>query len=325
MENEQQQKTLGVSFAGGGVHGWAELAVYEELERQNIQIDAVTGTSMGSFIAAAVASGLTSEEMEKIIKETDKLVKHSKLFHRRALLNLFSFRQPVGLVLMEKITKVIQPINQVYGDLMLSDVPKPLAIPAVDLHTGKMIVFSNRPEYFQTVFKGATFYPEDVPLLDACLASSAYPVVLSPVKIGEYDFVDGGVLMNAPAALIAKEKIDYVLSIDVQSAEEMEDVGDWGDVALRAISIIRNHQPEMTPGEIEQLYQLQLDLPGTFDFGDSSKIIEAGRAFVQANPLDLAALFEATEETLTTPKIVIEKPLTVREKIAGYLKHFLDK
>lgn len=320
MEDKQQQKTFGVSFAGGGVHGWAELAVYEELERQNIQIDAVTGTSMGSFLAAAVASGLTSQEMEKIIKETDRLIKKSKLFNRRALLNLFSFRQPVGLVLMEKITNVIQPLNQIYGDLMLSDVPKPLAIPAVDLHTGEMVIFSNRPEYFQTVFKGATFHEDDLPLLDACLASSAYPVVLSPVKIGEYDFVDGGVLMNAPAALIAKDKIDYVLSIDVQSVEEMADVGVWGDVALRTISIIRNHQPEAAPGDIDKLYQLQLDLPGTFDFGDSSKIIEAGRAFVEENPLDLEEVFKAKKEIRKTPNIVVEERPTVREKIARYFK-----
>ena len=115
METEKKQKTFGLSFAGGGVHGWAELAAYEELERQNIRIDAVTGTSMGSFLAAAVASGLTSKEMEEIIKQTDQVIEDSKLFNRRALLRLFYLRQPMGLVLMEKIIEVIRPMNDFYG------------------------------------------------------------------------------------------------------------------------------------------------------------------------------------------------------------------
>lgn len=315
VEKEKEQKTFGLSFAGGGVHGWAELAVYEELERKNIRIDAVTGTSMGSFIAAAVASGLSSQAIQEIIEETDQLVKESKLFNRRALLNLLSFRQPVGLVLMEKIVKVIRPLNEIYGDLMLSDVPKPLAIPAVDLHTGKMIIFSNQPEYFQTVFKEAEFYPKDIPLLDACLASSAYPVVLSPISIDDYDFVDGGVLMNAPAALISKKKIDYVLSIDVAAAEEIEEIDVWADVALRTISIIRNHQPEASQGDIEQIYQLELNLPGTFDFGDSRKIIDAGRAFVKENPLDLTEAFRKVKAAGENPPIIIEPPLPRKNSI----------
>lgn len=318
-EQTKKQKSFGVSFAGGGVHGWAELAVVEELEKQKIEIDAVTGTSMGSFIAAAVASGISSQEMGRIIKETDQLVKKSKLFNRRALLNLLSFRQPIGLVLMEKIVKVIRPINEVYGDLMLSDVPKPLAIPAVDLHTGKLIIFSNRPEYFQTVFEGAAFYEDDIPLLDACLASSAYPVVLSPIRIDQYEFIDGGVLMNAPAALISKEKIDYVLSVDVHSADELDDINEWGDVALRTIAIIRQHQPEATQADIEQLYQLELDLPGSFDFGDSHKIIEAGRQFIKNNPLDLSNAFE--RQTNASPKITIEP----KKKSSKRLKNIWQK
>lgn len=277
---------------------------------------------MGSFIAAGVASGLTSQEIQEIIEETDHIIKKSKLFNRRALLNLFSFRQPIGLVLMEKIAKVIRPLNQFYGDLMLSDIPKPLAIPAVDLHTGKMIIFSNQAEYFEKVFEHAEFYDKDLPLLDACLASSAYPVVLSPIRIDNYEFVDGGVLLNAPAALISKKKIDYVFSIDVESIDKMEDIDKWADVALRTITILKNHQPEVIPAEIEQTYQLKLDLPGTFDFGDSGKIIDAGRQYVKDHPINLSEIFEESNQGRKRPKITIQKPLTRKEKVLEFFKKF---
>lgn len=322
MEREREQKSFGLSFAGGGVHGWAELAVYEELERQAIEVDAVAGTSMGSFIAAGVASGLTSAEIQKIIQETDDVIKESKLFNRRALLNLFSFRQPISLVLMEKIAEMIRPLNKFYGDLMLSDIPKPLAIPAVDLHSGKMIVFSNQPEYFETVFESAEFYAKDLPLLDACLASSAYPVVLSPISIDDYDFIDGGVLMNAPAALISKEKIDYVFSVDVASTDEMKDIDQWADVALRTIMILKDHQPETISGEIEQTYRLRLDLPGTFDFGDSSKIIDAGRDYIKKHPIDLEDIFEEKKEKEAQPKITIQEKQSLTDQLFHFFKGF---
>lgn len=322
MEKEFKQKTFGLSFAGGGVHGWAELAVYEELEKQNIRIDAVTGTSMGSFLAAAVASGLTSKQIKGIIEETDQVIEDSKLFNRRALLNLFSFRQPMGLVLMDKIMKVIKPMNDLYGEFMLSDVATPLAIPAVDLHTGKMIVFSNAPEYFELVFEHAEFYEKDLPLVDACLASSAYPVVLSPVKLDDYQLIDGGVMLNAPAALISKEKIDYVLSIDVVSTSVLEPVDKWGDVAFRTLEILKNHQRESTEAPIGMDYRLELDLPGTFDFGDSGKIIEAGREYVRENPVDLSDVFI---EVRQTPPITVEQPQTFKEKIQAIWEGLKEK
>lgn len=307
-----RQKTFGLSFAGGGVHGWAELAVFEELERQNIQIDAVTGTSMGSFLAAAVASGLTAKQIKSIIEETDQVIVKNKIFNRRALLNLFSFRQPMGLVLMDKIMKVIKPMNDLYGEFMLSDVPTPLAIPAVDLHTGKMIIFSNAPEYFELVFEHAEFYEKDIPLVDACLASSAYPVVLSPVQLDDYQLIDGGVMLNAPAALISKEKIEYVLSIDVVSMSVLEPVNQWGDVAFRTLEILKNHQRETTAAPIGMYYRLELDLPGTFDFGDSGKIIEAGREYVRKNPVDLSDAFEVVREA---SPITIEALPTFRDRM----------
>lgn len=322
MEKDVQQKSFGLSFAGGGVHGWAELAVYEELEKKNIRIDAVTGTSMGSFLAAAVASGLSSKQIKGIIEETDQVIENSKLFNRRALLNLFSFRQPMGLVLMDKIMKVIKPMNDLYGEFMLSDVPTPLAIPAVDLHTGKMIVFSNAPEYFELVFEHAEFYEKDLPLVDACLASSAYPVVLSPVQLDDYQLIDGGVLLNAPASLISKEKIAYVLSVDVVSTSVLEPVDKWGDVAFRTLEILKNHQRETTEAPIGADYRLELNLPGTFDFGDSGIIIEAGREFVRKNPLDLSDAYEIVRQA---PPITIEPPMTLKEKIQAKWNDFKEK
>lgn len=295
MKNQNQeyrQKTLGLSFAGGGVQSWAEVAVYADLERQGVEIDAVAGTSMGSFLAAAVASGLSSSEVYEIICETDKAIEESSLFGPQAFLSLFSLRRPMGLVLMEKLAAVIRPVSKLYGEVMLSDIPKPLAIPAVDIISNKMIVFSNKPEYFRLVYKNAEFYEGDIPLVKACLASSAYPIILSPVKIDDYQLIDGGVMMNSPAALFSKEMIEYIVAIRIPILEKVEPVEKRIEVALRSIDIMVKNQEEILADNVDLQYFLDVKLPGLFEFGDSEPIIQAGKRYVEGHPVDTKDIFK---------------------------------
>lgn len=328
-----RQKSLGLSFSGGGVHAWAEVAVYADLERQGIEVDAVAGTSMGSFLAAAVASGLTSEEVYQIIYDTDSAIDASSIFGPKAFFSLFSLRQPMGLVLMEKLAEVIRPVNKLYGEVMLSDVPKPLAIPAVDIISNKLIVFSNQPEYFRTVYEDAEFYEGDIPLVKACLASSAYPIILSPVKVGKYQLVDGGVLMNSPTSLFSKEKLEHVLAIRIPVLENTEPAEKRLEVALRAINIMIEDQEEISTLNADQQYFLNVKLPGLFEFGDSGPIIEAGMQFVKDNPVDTEEMFVQIEpepeperklsaELKPDIKITIEQPETIGQKVDKILGRF---
>lgn len=325
MGNKLRQKSLGVSFAGGGVQSWAEVAAYAELERQGIEVDAVAGTSMGSFIAAGVASGLTAEEVYQIIRETDQAIDQSSIFGRQAVFNLFSRRQPLGFVLMEKLAEVIQPVNPLYSEIMLSDIPKPLAIPAVDIISNKMIIFSNKPEYFQRVYENAEFYEGDIPLVQACLASSAYPVILSPLEIDDYQLVDGGVMMNSPAPIFSRDKIEYVLELRLPQLRKIQPAQKRMDVALRTIGVMVANQENQFEFLVDQQYYLDVDLPNLFEFGDSEPIIEAGEKFVQENPIDTADIFEEITEELETDsspqvKITIEDPPTIKDRLRGVWK-----
>jgi NTE family protein len=324
-ENETNitQKTLGVSFSGGGVKSWALIAALEELEKKNIEITAATGTSMGSFIAAGVASGLSAKDIYKIVQEADAAIEESKLFDRHAFLNMFSLRQPMGLVLMEKLEEVIKPALDQENSLMLSDVPKPLAIPAVDIISKRLIVFSNQPLFFDKIFENAIFYDKDIPLLDACLASSAYPIMLSPVEIDEYQLVDGGVLLNSPSALFSKNKIEYVLQLGLESSEYEGPAQKRMDVAMRSIDIMIEDQIIRTTSNADKIYLMDLELPDTFDFGDSSRIIEAGPQFVREYPIETRDIFKKTKVP-DNVKIIVEEPLTWKERLEGAFGRLRD-
>ena len=48
---------IGVALAGGGIRGIAHAGVLKALEENDIQIDAISGTSAGSIVAALYAMG----------------------------------------------------------------------------------------------------------------------------------------------------------------------------------------------------------------------------------------------------------------------------
>ena len=58
---------VGLVLGGGGARGAAHIGVLKELERLNIPVDAIAGTSMGAIVGGLYASGMTSSELEALI------------------------------------------------------------------------------------------------------------------------------------------------------------------------------------------------------------------------------------------------------------------
>lgn len=100
----RKQKTIGLSFSGGGAKSFAEVAILDELDQKNIKISSVAGTSMGSFIAAGVAYGLSTQALKELIIETDRAIAESEVFKKRQFLtNFLVLNYSTGFVAVEKI------------------------------------------------------------------------------------------------------------------------------------------------------------------------------------------------------------------------------
>ena len=134
---------------------------------------------MGSFLAASVAYGLTADELPALIIETDQILANSELFRKRSILvNLLAVGQGNGLVVLDKLTEVVVPLHPLYQGVKLSDLSLPIAIPTADLISGRIVIFSNQPEFFKAQSSQTwNFYEGDITVLEACLASSAYPLM----------------------------------------------------------------------------------------------------------------------------------------------------
>ena len=57
---------FGLTLSGGGAKGLAHIGVLKALDSAGIQIDYVTGTSMGSIVGGLYAIGYSGNEIEKI-------------------------------------------------------------------------------------------------------------------------------------------------------------------------------------------------------------------------------------------------------------------
>src|SRR5688500_13733748 len=57
---------IGLALSGGGARGFAHLGVLRALEANSIPIDCVSGTSAGSFVGAAYASGMKIDEIIEV-------------------------------------------------------------------------------------------------------------------------------------------------------------------------------------------------------------------------------------------------------------------
>ena len=249
---------------------------------------------MGAFLAAGLAYGLSVDELEQLIIKTDAALDESDLFRKRSMwVNLLMVNQSTGLVDSQRLADTVKPLHELYQGVMLSDLPMPIAIPTVDIISGKILVFTNRKEYFARQRDGIQweFYEGDVSVLEACLASSAYPLMIQPVNVDDYQLIDGGVLMNSPVVLFDRSQTEFVISIGIKRKTYEEPAVKSNEVALRAMNFMMSQQIDHAIRTADVILRFELT-HSTFSFGHAEEIIAEGRHFMSQYPLNLSQLYE---------------------------------
>lgn len=221
MKNNNRP-TIGLALSGGGARGLAHIGVLKVLEREGIPLDGLTGSSMGGIIASAYAAGVSVDELEA------EALRMSRL---RQLIQLVDLSPPhrgllTGKRLREYITRFIPP------DLTFSDLNLPLGLTSVDLQSGREI----------PLVEGF--------VLEAALATSAFPGILPPVEWNGYQLVDGGLLNNLPVDLARRLGADIVIAVDVSSDPRQREfseestfsllIPDFAEYTYRAVQLLVN-------------------------------------------------------------------------------------
>jgi NTE family protein len=173
---------IGLALGGGGAKGFAHIGVLHALEELAIHPDLLTGTSMGGVIAALYAAGLSVEHIEASLRATG--------------LTVFAAREPSRLGLVGR-AKLMAWLDGLLGDVTFDHLPRKLAMMAVDLESGAEVVLDHGR------------------VIDAVLATTAFPGLFAPVEHDGRYLIDGGALNNVPFDVARHLGAEQVIASDV--------------------------------------------------------------------------------------------------------------
>ena len=217
LKSAKNNKNLKVALvlSGGGVKGYAHLGVLRVLERENIKIDYITGTSIGALVGTLYSIGYSVDEIEKFLDDVNvssfletvtdntnlSLEKKESLKKYSAYLsfdNELNFSFPKGLKGTGEEYLILKKMLGKYEYMdSFDNFPIPLRIVATNLNTGETKAFS----------KG------DV--AKVLIASMSIPSIFEPMKIDGEIYVDGLVTRNLPVEEAYEMGADIVIASDI--------------------------------------------------------------------------------------------------------------
>ncbi len=173
--------TIGIALSGGGVRGIAHIGVLKALNEAGIYPKLVSGVSAGAIVGALYADGHSPDAIFELIQDLD-------------LFELLSIRRPrLGIFKPDGLKKNLERILQ---DKKIEDLQLPLFVTATNLSDASAHVFTSGS------------------LVNAIMASTAFPLLIRPYEIEGTLFVDGGLVNNLPVQPLLG-KADKVIGVNV--------------------------------------------------------------------------------------------------------------
>ena len=217
LKNDKDRNDLKVALvlSGGGAKGYAHLGVLRVLEKENIKIDYIAGTSIGALVGTLYSIGYSVDEIEKVLDnlniesflesgsdltglDLDKKETLKKYSFYINFDNELNYSLPKGLRETEELYLVVKNLLKKYENIKNFDnFPIPLRVVATNLNTGETKSFSEGD------------------IAKILTASMAIPTIFEPVEVNGALYVDGLVSRNLPVEEAYDMGADLVIASDV--------------------------------------------------------------------------------------------------------------
>ncbi len=177
---------IALALSGGAARGIAHVGVLRAFLEYGISVDCIAGTSAGSLVGGAFASGMPFEDIETLARE----------LRWRDVGKMTMSR--LGVQSNERMENYLRnrlPVSR-FEDLKI-----PLAVVATDLETGEPVIMRDTGD-----------------VAFAIRASCAIPGWYIPVidESGR-QLVDGGLVANVPTRVARSMDCDIVIAVDVNA------------------------------------------------------------------------------------------------------------
>lgn len=267
---------LGLCLSGGGIKGAAHIGAIKALEEENIEFDAIAGTSAGSIVAVMYACGYNSSEMYNFFQEYAKKIKYidwKNIF--TIILGVISKRQLIirGLKSGEIIEKIVNKVCNEKGYYNINDIDKELLIPAVDSKTGKLFIFNSCGIDKENEYE--KYIPSES-IGNAVRASSSFPGMFLPCEYLDTELLDGGIKENVPWVELKAVNCDKILSIDFISDSTNKCCGGLIDIFGRSLELINEELTRHELNNIDFLHSIKLEKVSLLDITKIQELFEEG-------------------------------------------------
>jgi NTE family protein len=263
----KEKLKVGLALGGGGARGLAHIGVLKILEKENIPIDLITGTSMGAIIGAVYALKKDISALEKITEKYSKISEFNidlsfsekgrkdKPFFFKKMSDFLKKGYIINLELTKKYINDGEGLRKVIEELVnnksFEDTQIPFAVVAADLVKGEKVII------------------REGKLFNALLASASIPGMFPPVILDKKILVDGGIVDVVPIETAQFLGANFVIGVNVsQTIKKRVEFDNAVEIFFRSDSI--------TSSELRKLQLSFADViitpkVGRFHWSDFSK------------------------------------------------------
>ena len=287
MEQKSRPK-IGLALSGGGARGAAHIGVLKILEENQIPIDYIAGTSMGSIVGGLYSIGMSPDEILEGIESIDWddvfhdfPAREERSFRRKRDDDLYlvkakpgidkdGLKLPEGVVQGQKINMALSGFTRRVAQVKdFDDFAIPFRAVASDIVTGEAVVLDSGN------------------LAAAIRASMSVPAAFAPITIDGRQLVDGGIANNLPIDVVRAMGADIVIAVDISTPLlTEEELGSALKITVQLTGILtrRNAEAQIaTLTEEDILLIPDLGDITSADFDRAAEAIPTGVAAAEAS------------------------------------------
>lgn len=189
-------RVVGLALSSGGARGIAHIGVLDVLEKANIPIDMIVGTSAGALFGGLYAAGKSVAELIDFAQNLTKLIEL-----KSGLWDLKLSLPWNGLI---KGNSTLKYLDKQFNHATFADTEIPFYVVAADVFSGEEIVF------------------EQGSLAEAVRASIGMIGIFSPYQLENHYLIDGGAVNPVPASILAEKGANIIIASNVIPSIEEE-------------------------------------------------------------------------------------------------------
>ncbi len=218
--DERERYAVALALSGGGARGLAAIGVLKAFEEKGIEVEAVSGVSMGGIVGGLYAAGYTPNQLRTLVaqidfdelftdgpKRTSMFLTQREERERYLLAVRFNGLVPVipqGLTGGQKLTALLTDLTSKANYHCSGDfdrLPVPFRAVSTDVVTGQEVIHDNGS------------------LSEAMRATMAFPLAFTGLERNGQLLMDGGMVKPVPVDLARRmsDSVSFVVAVNTAS------------------------------------------------------------------------------------------------------------